>query len=195
MMTENLCVCAVDNSRKEERCHFCRHLSLWRGLGIIAKVRRRNSKSVLEVSSFCHWVAKWSTEQVGTEVPQLRYSRAKHFALFSDCYCSLVVDCMFEGLIQGAVPIPLHAWTVKVKWSRYRPCVAQRVGRGIALLFRDHGTRREWVVSSTPRPHFSFGKHLVPIVQETGWAPGPVWTGGKSRPHRDSIPDLPARSQ
>jgi len=24
---------------------------------------------------------------------------------------------------------------------------------------------------------------------------GPVWTDGKSRPHRDSIPDRPARSQ
>jgi hypothetical protein len=31
---------------------------------------------------------------------------------------------------------------VKVKWSRYRPGVAQKVGRGIALLFRDRGTRR-----------------------------------------------------
>jgi hypothetical protein len=38
------------------------------------------------------------------------------------------------------------------------------------------------------------GKDPVPIVQEAGWAPGPVWTGGKSRPHRDSIPDRPARS-
>jgi len=83
----------------------------------------------------------------------------------------------------------------KVKWSRYRPGVAQRVGRGIALLFHDRGTRRGWVVSSTPRPHFTPGKDLVRIVQETGWAPGPVWTGGKSRPHRDSIPDHPARSQ
>ena len=27
------------------------------------------------------------------------------------------------------------------------------------------------------------------------WTPGPVWTGGKSRPHRDSIPDRPARNQ
>ena len=51
------------------------------------------------------------------------------------------------------------------------------------------------MVSSTPRPHFTPGKDPVPIVQETGWAPGPVWTGGKSRPHRDSIPDLPAPSQ
>ena len=38
-------------------------------------------------------------------------------------------------------------------------------------------------------------KDPVPIVQEAGWAPGPVWTGGKSRPHRDSIPDRQARSQ
>jgi len=39
------------------------------------------------------------------------------------------------------------------------------------------------------------GKVPVSILQEAGWAPGPVWTGGKSRPHRDSIPDRPARSQ
>ena len=45
-----------------------------------------------------------------------------------------------------------------VKWSRYRPGVAQRVGRGIALLFHDRGTRRGWLVSSTPRPHFTPGK-------------------------------------
>ena len=69
------------------------------------------------------------------------------------------------------------------------------VGRGIAVLFHDCGTRRGWVVSSTPRPHFTPGKEPVPIIQEAGWAPGPVWTGGKSRPHRDSIPDRPARSQ
>ena len=83
---------------------------------------------------------------------------------------------------------------VKVKWSRYRPGVAQRVGRGIALLFNDHGTIRGWVVSSTPRPHFTTGKDPVPILQEAGWAPGSVWTGGKSRPHRDSIPNRPSRS-
>jgi len=40
-----------------------------------------------------------------------------------------------------------YAWClkvkkVKVKCSRYRPGVAQRVGRGIALLFHDRGTRR-----------------------------------------------------
>ena len=84
---------------------------------------------------------------------------------------------------------------VKVKWSHYRPVVAQRLGRGITLLFYDRGTRSVWVVSSTPRPHFTPGKDPVPILQESGWVPRPVWMGAKSRPHRDSIPDRPARSQ
>ena len=51
------------------------------------------------------------------------------------------------------------------------------------------------MVSSTPRPHFTPGKDPVPIVQEAGWAPGPVWTGGISPPHRDSIPNRPTRIQ
>jgi hypothetical protein len=96
----------------------------------------------------------------------------------------------------GTVYIYIYIYIyIKVKWSRYRPGVAQRVGRGIALLFHDRGTIREWVVSSTPRPHFTLGKDPVPILQEVGWATGPALTGGKSRLHRDSIPDHPARSQ
>jgi len=83
---------------------------------------------------------------------------------------------------------------VKVKWSRYRPGVAQRVGRGIALLFHDRGTGRGLVFSSTSWPHFTPGKDAIPTLQEAGWAPEPVWTGGKSRPYRDSIPDRPVRS-
>jgi len=83
----------------------------------------------------------------------------------------------------------------KVEWPCYRPGVDQRVGRGIALLFHDRGTRRGWVVSSTPWPHFTPGKDPVPILQEAGWPSGMVWTDGKSRPLRDSIPDCPVRSQ
>ena len=62
-----------------------------------------------------------------------------------------------------------NVWSKKVKnvkWSRYMSCVAQRVGRGIALLFHDRGTRSAWMVSSTPRPHFTLGKVPVPTVQE-----------------------------
>jgi len=128
----------------------------------------------------------------------------------SDCVFSYL--CVLKGLVQEggifviATLIPCRIlylvciirwflWRtclyrlVNVKWSSCRPGVAQRVGRGIALLFHDSGTRRGWVVSSTTGPHFTPGKDQVPISQEVGWAPGPVWTGGKSRPHRDSIPE------
>ena len=102
-------------------------------------------------------------------------------------WCKMA-NSMQNGQLDAKWPtwctITLHN-NKKVKWSRYRPGVAQRVGRGIALLFHDRGTGRGWVVSSTPRPHFTPGKDSVPILQEAGWAPGPVWTGGKSRPHRE----------
>ena len=71
------------------------------------------------------------------------------------------------------------------KWPRYRPGVAQWVGKGVDLLFHDRDTRRKWVVSSTPRPQFTPGKVPVPILQEVGLTPGPIWTGWKSRPHRE----------
>ena len=61
--------------------------------------------------------------------------------------------------------------------------------------FHDHSTRKGWVVSITPRPYFTPGKDPVPIVQEAVWAPGPVWTGGKSRPIKIRSPDRPARKQ
>jgi len=59
------------------------------------------------------------------------------------------------------------------------------VSRGIALLFLGPSAL-EWdgvggqphaLTASTHR------KNPVPIVQEAGWVPGPVWMGGKSRPH------------
>ena len=71
-----------------------------------------------------------------------------------------------------------------------------RGSRGIALLFLDNGTRSGWGVSVTPRPLFTPGKDPVPIVQEAGWAPGPVWKGAKNlAPTGIRSPDGPARSQ
>ena len=63
---------------------------------------------------------------------------------------------------------------IKEKWSRYRPGVAQRVGRDIALLFHDRGTGRGWVVSSTPRPWFTPRER-----------PGTQFTGGWVGPRAD----------
>ena len=47
---------------------------------------------------------------------------------------------------------------------------------------------------SALRPgRFTPGKDPVPIVQEAGWAPGPVWTGAENlAPHRDLIPGPPS---
>ena len=40
------------------------------------------------------------------------------------------------------------------------------------------------------------GKDPVPIVQEAGWAPGPVWTGAENlAPTGIRYPDRPSRSQ
>jgi len=65
---------------------------------------------------------------------------------------------------------------LKVKWSHYRPSVAHRVGRGIALLFHDCDTRRGWVVSSTPRPHFTPGKTRYSFNRRLG---GPQGRSGR----------------
>jgi hypothetical protein len=71
-----------------------------------------------------------------------------------------------------------------------------RGSRGIALLIPDLGARRGWMVRA-PRPgRFTPGKDPVPIVQEAGWAPRPVWTCAKNlAPTGIRSPDRPARSQ
>jgi len=47
-----------------------------------------------------------------------------------------------------------------------------------------------------PRPPFTLGKDPVPIVQEAGWASGPVWTGAENlAPTGIQSPHLPAHSQ
>jgi len=52
------------------------------------------------------------------------------------------------------------------------------------------------VSASRPGRSLTPGKDTVPIVQETGWAPGPVWTGAENlAPTGIRSPDRPARSQ
>ena len=69
------------------------------------------------------------------------------------------------------------------------------MSRGIALLFLGPRQSRWGGVQPHVPATCTSGKDPVSIVQEAGWAPGPVWTGGKSRPHQDSIPDRPAHSK
>ena len=71
---------------------------------------------------------------------------------------------------------------------------AYRGSRGITLPFHDHATRR--CEGSASRPgRFLPGKDPVPIVQEAGWAPGPVWISAENLAHTGiRSPDRPSRS-
>ena len=75
----------------------------------------------------------------------------------------------------------IHSYIKKVKWSRYMPGLAQTVGRGIALLFNDSGTRSGWLVSSTPRPHFPSGNKLYPFYRRLS-VPQCVWLSAAPKP-------------
>jgi len=89
------------------------------------------------------------------------------------------VQCKSKGKIKCTLVQALRLCTGRT---------AHRGSWGIALLFHDHGTRRGWGVV-TPRPLFTPGKDPVSIVQEAGWASGPLWTGAENlAPYRDSIP-------
>ena len=73
---------------------------------------------------------------------------------------------------------------------------AHKGSRGIALLFHDHGTRRCEGSASRPGRSLPPEKDQVPIVQEAGWAPGPVWTGAENLASTGiRSPDRPVRSQ
>ena len=53
----------------------------------------------------------------------------------------------------------------------------------------------EWS-AARPGPILPPGKNPVHILQEAGWAPGPVWTGAENLAHTAiRSPDGPARSQ
>ena len=81
---------------------------------------------------------------------------------------------------------------VKVKFTLEQATKAQRESRGIStlpltsVLTGVDGERH----AQAP------GKDPVPIVQEAGWAPGPVWTGAENlTPTGILSPDSPAHSE
>ena len=56
----------------------------------------------------------------------------------------------------------------------------QRGSRSIALLFLLTSVL-DWIVCSTPHPGcFTSGEDTRYIIQEAGWAPGPVWAGAEN---------------
>ena len=77
----------------------------------------------------------------------------------------------------------------KVKFTLEHVTKAQTGSRGIALLFDNLGATCGWVYNATPRPLYPREEDPVPIEQEAGSVPGPVWTAAENfTEHRDSIP-------
>jgi hypothetical protein len=75
---------------------------------------------------------------------------------------------------------------------------AQKGSIIIALPVGNVGTRSGWGVNATPRPLHSRERNPVPIVQEAGWAPGPVWKDAEkksSAPIGVWTPNRQARSE
>jgi hypothetical protein len=67
---------------------------------------------------------------------------------------------------------------------------------GIGLLCFQTSTLEGGDGSASRPGCFSPGKDPVPIVQEAGWDPGPVWTGAENLASTGiRYPDRPARSQ
>jgi len=141
--------------------------------------------SVCRVQDSCHW-------KYGSNTGKIFFF---FFTTFAPC--SILILSKFYLFTNWCT-----SKKVKVKCTlvqALRLCTgrtARKGSRGIALLFLDHSTRRGWGVSVTPRPLFTPGKDLVPIVQEAGWTLGPVWTGAENlAPAGIRSPDRPERSQ
>ena len=109
-------------------------------------------------------------------------------ALSLTTHSRLVPRLRMHGIILWFLHTPLWRYLylfilslnvkVKVECSRYRPGVAHLVGRGIALLFHDRGTRRRWVVSSTPSRTLPPGKTRYPLYRRLG---GPQGRSGRAK--------------
>jgi hypothetical protein len=69
-------------------------------------------------------------------------------------------------------------------------------GRGIALLFHDHGTKRGERSASRPDRSLPPGKTRYPLYRRLGGPPGPVWTSAENLILTGiRSPDRPARNQ
>ena len=86
--------------------------------------------------------------------------------------------------------IEMHVHLIKLKVQKVKFALGVEV---LIYSFFNLCEKWVWVVNVTPRPLYSRKKDTVTLIQETGWAPGPVWTDAeKSRPNRNSIPGPPS---
>ena len=138
----------------------------------------------------CHFPSTFTGPDFSTLFPIYTYNTNQQDVLFTFKLFQYLTSTCFE---QAAHHQEVSKVRVKCTLVQaLRLCTGRTAHRGsrvIALPFHDHGTGRGWGGSVTLGLLFTPGKDPVPIVQEAGWAPGPVWTGAENfAPHRESIP-------
>jgi hypothetical protein len=150
----------------------------WAGIGMSSQWRlwvgqQRNWDSILSGSEiFLSFETSkpvlWHTQPLTQWLPGLNGLKENEAddSHLSSVEVKTVLCCTFIGKVHPCRALRL-----------YTGRTAHRGSRGIALLFHDHGTRRGEGSASHPVRYLPPGKDPVPIVQEAGWAPGPVWTG------------------
>jgi hypothetical protein len=102
----------------------------------------------------------------------------------TSCHCNVIVSC---DVIVINCHVPNACRVVDLGQILYQVKVKVTLVQALRLCTG----RTEGGEGSASRPGRSLspGKDLVPIVQEAGWASGPVWTGAENLAlHRDSIP-------
>jgi len=105
------------------------------------------------------------------------------------CYCVhcdiIVLNCHVPNACR-VVDLGQILYEVKVKVTlvqALRLCTgrtAHRGSRGKALLCHDMALEGGEGSASRPGHSLPPGKDPVPIVQEAGWAPGPIWTSAEN---------------
>jgi hypothetical protein len=144
------------------------------------------SSTVIKISEFCFWHSiqypacqQQSERSVSTQWHTVFCRRGTVNLVCHLCHLLKKVKCTLVQALRLCTGPMVH-----------------RRSTGIVLLLHDHSTRKGWGMIVTPWPLFTPRKDPVPIVQEAGWAPGPIWTGAENlTPTRILSPDRSARSQ
>jgi hypothetical protein len=91
-------------------------------------------------------------------------------------YSYVLLMCKCTVYCCHRVSTQLQLTNISISVSNYH-IACQRGSR--LYSFFNIGASGGWVVNATPRPRHP-GKDPVPVVQEAGWFPGPVWTGAEN---------------
>jgi hypothetical protein len=105
-------------------------------------------------------------------------------------HCKLILTAI-NVLVWSLVIIKVRTSNkyIKLNFTLEQSVKAHKGSSGISVLVFSLGARWEWVINFTPGALYFRAGYTVLFLQETGWVPGPVWTGEENlASYRASIP-------